>query len=118
MVRAFAAVLAFTALMGQAQAADKVKIGFLSTLSGPSAALAIDIRDGFNLFVQTNGGKLGGIPVEMTYGDDQQNPHTPKQLTEKQPKRPRANPAPPLPPTPAKPARASWRPTPARRVRF
>jgi branched-chain amino acid transport system substrate-binding protein len=91
MVRAFAAVLAFTALMGQAQAADKVKIGFLSTLSGPSAALAIDIRDGFNLFVQTNGGKLGGIPVEMTYGDDQQNPDTAKQLTEKLLKRDRVD---------------------------
>ncbi len=27
-------------------AADKVKVGFVSTLSGPSSALGIDIRDG------------------------------------------------------------------------
>ena len=38
--------------------------------------MAIDIRDGFNLFVQLNGGKLGGIPIEMIYADDQQNPDT------------------------------------------
>jgi hypothetical protein len=30
-------------------AADKVKIGFVSTLSGPSAALGVDIRDAFML---------------------------------------------------------------------
>src|SRR6266849_9800495 len=35
-----------------AQAADKVKIGFISTLSGPSAALGIDIRDAFLLSVK------------------------------------------------------------------
>ena len=91
MVRAFAAVLAFTALIGQAQAVDKIKIGFLSTLSGPSAAIAIDIRDGFNTFVQLNGGKLGGIPIEMIYGDDQQNPDTGKQLAEKLLKRDRVD---------------------------
>jgi branched-chain amino acid transport system substrate-binding protein len=32
-----------------AHAADKVKVGFVSTLSGPSSALGIDIRDGFLL---------------------------------------------------------------------
>jgi branched-chain amino acid transport system substrate-binding protein len=32
-----------------ALAADKVKVGFVSTLSGPSSALGIDIRDGFLL---------------------------------------------------------------------
>ena len=32
-------------------AADKVKVGFVSTLSGPSAALGVDIRDAFQLAV-------------------------------------------------------------------
>ncbi len=41
-----------------AHAADKVKVGFVSTLSGPSSALGIDIRDGFLLAVKLNGGKL------------------------------------------------------------
>jgi branched-chain amino acid transport system substrate-binding protein len=64
-------------------AADKVKIGFLSTLSGPSAAIGLDIRDGFNLLLQQNGGKLGGLPSELVQGDDQQNPDTGKHLAER-----------------------------------
>jgi len=39
------------------QAADKVKIGFVSTLSGPNGALGAEIRDAFNLAVKLNGGK-------------------------------------------------------------
>ena len=48
-----------------AQAADKVKIGFISTLSGPNASIGIDIRDAFNLAIKLNGGKLGGLPAEV-----------------------------------------------------
>ena len=44
-----------------AYAADKVKIGFISTLSGPSAGLGVDIRDAFMLAVKLNGGKIGGL---------------------------------------------------------
>jgi len=36
---------ALTFVAAPTQAADKVKIGFVSTLSGPSSALGIDIRD-------------------------------------------------------------------------
>ena len=47
--------LVAAALLGAAafavHAADKVKIGFISTLSGPNAAIGGDIRDGFNLAV-------------------------------------------------------------------
>ncbi len=32
-------------------AADSIKVGFISTLSGPSAALGVDIRDAFLLAV-------------------------------------------------------------------
>ncbi len=66
-----------------AQAADKVKIGFISTLSGPSAALGVDIRDAFTLAVKLNGGKLGGLPAEVIIGDDQFKPEVGKQLAEK-----------------------------------
>src|SRR4029078_10511967 len=52
-----------------ASAADKVKVGFVSTLSGPSSALGIDIRDGFLLAVKLNGGKLGGLPAEVLVSD-------------------------------------------------
>jgi len=66
-----------------AHAADKVKIGFISTLSGPSAALGVDIRDAFLLAVKLNGGKLGGLPAEVIVGDDQFKPDVGRQLAEK-----------------------------------
>ena len=66
-----------------AQAADKVKIGFISTLSGPSAALGVDIRDAFLLAVKMNGGKLGGLPAEVLVGDDQFKPDVGRQLAER-----------------------------------
>jgi branched-chain amino acid transport system substrate-binding protein len=71
----------FFALAGNA--ADKVKIGFVSTLSGPNAAIGGDIRDAFNLAVKLNGGKLGGLPAEVLVGDDQLKPENAKQLVER-----------------------------------
>jgi branched-chain amino acid transport system substrate-binding protein len=65
------------------QAADKVKVGFISTLSGPNASIGSDIRDAFNLAVKLNGGKLGGLPVEMLVGDDQLKPELAKQFAER-----------------------------------
>ena len=70
-----------------AHAADKVKVGFVSTLSGPSSALGVDIRDGFLLAVKLNGGKLGGLPAEVIVSDDQFKPDVAKQLFEKDIKR-------------------------------
>jgi len=76
--------LAFAAfLLPAAQAADKLKVGFLSTLSGPGAGLGVDIRDGFALGLKHSGGKLGGLPVEMVTADDQQNPEVAKQSAER-----------------------------------
>jgi branched-chain amino acid transport system substrate-binding protein len=65
------------------QAADKVKIGFVSTLSGPNAAIGIDIRDGFQLAVKMAGGKLGGLPTEVLIADDQFKPDVGRQAAEK-----------------------------------
>ena len=66
-----------------AQAADKVKVGFVSTLSGPGGVLGVAIRDGFQLGIEHAGGKLGGLPVEVLIEDDQQKPDVAKQLAEK-----------------------------------
>jgi branched-chain amino acid transport system substrate-binding protein len=70
-------------LVGPASAADKVKIGFISTLSGPSAGIGVDIRDAFNLGLKLNGGKVGGVPADVLIGDDQFKPEVAKQLAEK-----------------------------------
>jgi branched-chain amino acid transport system substrate-binding protein len=66
-----------------ALASDTVKVGFLSTLSGPAAGLGVDIRDGFQLAMKHLGGKLGGVPAEVIVADDQQNPNTAKQTAER-----------------------------------
>jgi len=75
-----AALLVFSV---SAQGADKVKVGFISTLSGPSAAIGVDIRDAFLLAVKMNGGKLGGLPAEVLVGDDQFKPDVGRQIAEK-----------------------------------
>lgn len=78
-----AALALATSLLPAAQAADKLKVGFLSTLSGPGAGLGVDIRDGFALGLKHSGGKLGGLPVEVVTADDQQNPEVAKQSAER-----------------------------------
>ena len=87
LVRSAALTLALSLLACAVHAADKVKIGFVSTLSGPSSALGIDIRDGFLLAIKLNGGKLGNLPAEVLVGDDQFKPDVAKQLFEKNIKR-------------------------------
>ncbi len=83
--------LALAGLTAASAAADKVKIGFVSTLSGPSAALGVDIRDAFMLYVKLNGGKLGGLPAEVLIGDDQFKPDVARQLFERNVKRDRVD---------------------------
>ncbi|NMM26904.1 MAG: ABC transporter substrate-binding protein [Glaciimonas sp.] len=65
------------------QAAEKIKVGFLSTLSGPGAVLGTSILDGFNLALKKTGGKLGGLPVELIVQDDQGKPDVAHGLGEK-----------------------------------
>jgi branched-chain amino acid transport system substrate-binding protein len=71
------------ALLRPATAADSIKIGFVNTFSGPSAAIGIDARNGFELALDHIGRKMDGRPVEVIYEDDQQKPDVGKQKTEK-----------------------------------
>ncbi len=89
--KTLAVLVAGTAFAATAQAANELKIGFLSTLSGPAGAIGIEIRDGFNLALKMAGGKLGGLPTEVVFADDQLNPEVGKQLTERLLKRDRVN---------------------------
>lgn len=57
-----------------AQAQEPLKIGVVSVLTGPQAALGQQLRDGFQLAVDQNGGKLGGRPVQITVIDDELKP--------------------------------------------
>lgn len=80
--RLTATLLALSAALS-AHAADKVKIGMLTTLSGAGAGLGVDIRDGFELGLKHLGNKMGNLPVEVLTSDDQQNPEVARQMTER-----------------------------------
>jgi branched-chain amino acid transport system substrate-binding protein len=82
-----AAALAVSALSATAQSTEPVKIGLLSTLSGPGAGLGIDIRDGFQLAIKLGGGKLGGRPAEVIIADDQASPDVGRQTADRLVKR-------------------------------
>lgn len=85
-------VLAATLAIGvPAHAADKVKVGVVTTLSGPAGAPGIDVRDGFNLALKHLGGKLGGLPAEIQTADDAFNPETGKQAVDRFVKRDRVD---------------------------
>jgi branched-chain amino acid transport system substrate-binding protein len=60
-----------------------VKIGFISTFSGPVAAIGNDMRKSFELGLDHLGRKLGGLPVEIIYEDDQIKPDVGVQKTQK-----------------------------------
>ena len=59
---------------GSAAAQEKLKIGVLVTLSGPSAVLGQQARDGLALAVKQMGGKFGGREVEIVVADDELKP--------------------------------------------
>ena len=67
---------------GPAMAQQKsVKIGFVSTFSGPTAVIGNDMRNSFELALDHIDRKMGGLPVEVIYKDDQQKPDVGRQNT-------------------------------------
>ena len=60
-----------------------IKIGFISTFSGPGAAIGNDMRNSFELGLDHLGRKLGGLPVEVIYEDDGFKPDVGVQKTQK-----------------------------------
>ncbi len=79
---ASAATLALLTAPALAQS-KSVKIGFVSTFSGPTAVIGNDMRNSFELALDHIGRKMGGLPVEVIYEDDQQKPDVGRQKTEK-----------------------------------
>jgi branched-chain amino acid transport system substrate-binding protein len=81
-INAFAAVCA-AAAVGAAGAQAPLKIGFMAELSGPQAPLGQDQYDAFMMVVEQNGGKLGGVPVQVIKEDSQLKPEVATQLVDK-----------------------------------
>jgi branched-chain amino acid transport system substrate-binding protein len=75
--------LALACVGASAQTQSSVKIGLLSTLSGPAAGLGVDIRDGFELAVKLSGGKFAGKTVDLIVADDQGKPDAGRQTADR-----------------------------------
>lgn len=77
------ATIAALAVGLPAMAQTPIKIGFVSTFSGPQAAIGEDMRRSVELAKEHLGGKMGGVPFEIIYEDDQFKPDVGKQKSEK-----------------------------------
>ncbi len=78
-----AVLVAFYFTTGNLFAAAPVKIGMVTTLSTKAGYLGEDIRDGFRLAIVQEGGKLGGVPVELLVDDDGRKPGKGKQIADR-----------------------------------
>jgi branched-chain amino acid transport system substrate-binding protein len=69
--------------IGPAVAADKVKIGFVTTITTPAGVIGKDMVDAVNLAMEDIGGKMAGLDVELIVEDDGFKPAIGKQKTDK-----------------------------------
>ncbi len=83
LVAACALAMATLAVASQALAQSPLKIGFVSSMSGPEGVIGRDLSDGFKLAIQEGGAKMGGRPVEVVWGDDQVKPDVGRQVVDK-----------------------------------
>ena len=74
-------------LAAPAHASDQVKIGLVTTLSGPAGVIGKHMKDAADLALEMLGGKIGGLPGTITYGDDQFKPDVGRQVAEELMKR-------------------------------
>ena len=78
-----AATLAVAGLFALPAAHAQLKIGFVAELSGPQAPLGQDQFDALMLVIEQNGGKLGGVPVQVIKEDSQLKPDVASQVVDK-----------------------------------
>lgn len=55
---------------------DTVKVGLVASLSGTYEPVGTELRDGFKLYLETHGNKLGGRKVELIVADEGDGPPT------------------------------------------
>ncbi|MGW8981730.1 ABC transporter substrate-binding protein [Streptomyces parvus] len=61
---------------GSGSSDDTVKIGLVASLSGTYEPVGTELRDGFKLYLDTHGNKLGGRKVELIVADEGDGPPT------------------------------------------
>ena len=78
----FAGLLAAGLAAAPALAQQKLKIGFITTLSGPQGVIGEHMRNSVELALDHLGRKVGGLETEVIYGDDQFKPDVGKQVAD------------------------------------
>ena len=76
-------IVAWVALMSPAKAAETFKIGFVTTLTTPSAVIGRDMVDALNLAAEHAGGTILGRKIELLIEDDGTKPDLGRQKAEK-----------------------------------
>jgi branched-chain amino acid transport system substrate-binding protein len=59
---------------GAGAPAEELRIGFIAAMTGPFSAVGRDMVDGFQLYLDQHGNKLGGADVKLIVEDDQAKP--------------------------------------------
>ena len=61
---------------GGEEPGETLKIGAPLALTGPIAAQAQEMVNGYNLYLEQTGGTLGGVPTEIVFEDTEADPNT------------------------------------------
>jgi len=77
-----AGLLAAAFAAAPAMAQQKLKIGFITTLSGPGGIIGEHMKNSVELALDQLGRKVGGLDTEVVYGDDQFKPDVGKQVAD------------------------------------
>src|SRR3972149_3832649 len=75
-------LLAAAFMASPALAQQKVKIGFITTLSGPQGVIGEHMKNSVELALDHLGRKMGGLDVEGIYGGDPFKPDVGKQVAD------------------------------------
>lgn len=84
-------IVAALAASAPALAQQKVKIGFISTFSGPQGVIGADMKNSVELALDHLNRKVGGLETEIIYGDDQVKPDVGTQVADEMLKKHQVN---------------------------
>ena len=84
-------IVAALAASAPALAQQKVKIGFISTFSGPQGVIGADMKNSVELALDHLNHKVGGLETEIIYGDDQVKPDVGTQVADEMLKKHQVN---------------------------
>lgn len=91
LTRTLIAAAALSLVAAPAMAQQKLKIGFISTFSGPQGVIGEDMKNSVELALDHLKRRVGGLETEVIYGDDQVKPDVGTQIADEMLKRHQVN---------------------------